>query len=312
MGLSEEIATIISSRSLDLHLLLQFVKDFDAYIQQYRDQTITDLLSDMSDDTKKEYGELVEEFVELWKRIIEEAATTKGNKTKEYRFRKRYSKEALQYFSQTFQAGFKPISYPRFLYDMALIYTIAMLESLLSDFLATILALRPNTLKSESTATYEDILSFSSMEKLIGYLAINRVEKILNGDLRHGVADNLNKTFSIDISEFDKFDIIHEAFCRRHIIVHNDGFTDKEYCKKIPESQTGEKLRTDLQYIETLIKTIGQFIDYLDDYFSRKMRYRRYPLHNKLLNPPKHWKELKEVTPLSIFWVGQKFREGKR
>ena len=169
---------------------------------------------------------------------------------------------------------------------MVATHSIAIFESFLSDFLTAIFTLRPNTLKSENTATYKDILSFSSRKKLIGHLASNRAEKILEGDLYRDVADKLNKMFSIDISKFDKFNIIYEAFCRRHVIVHNDGVTDKEYCKKIPNSKIRMHLSTDLQYIETLLTTMGHFIDYLDSYFSRKMRYRRNPAENRLLNPP--------------------------
>jgi len=246
---------------------------------------MTDLFSTIPDNIKTQFVECTTEGIELMKRMAE-AATTKGKKTKVFKFQQEYPEEVTKYFVQYLLTSIQPISYPRFLYDMAVTHTIAMLESFLSDFLTTIFRLRPNTLKSENTATYEEILSFSSREELISHLANSRAEKLLKGDLRLNVADNLNKTFYIDISQFDRFNIIHEAFCRRHIIVHNDGFTDKEYCKKIPESQTGEELSTDLQYIETLLTTVGQFIDYLDSHFSRKMHYRRSPFQNKLLNPP--------------------------
>ena len=286
MNLSEEVSRIISSRSQELYLLLQFVKDFDIYIRHRRTQ---DMVPDIPNNIETQFEEYVEEFVEFFEGVVSEVkghTPIKGERTWEFKPKKEYPKEVVEYMIPFWLAVTKPIRYPEFLYNMALTHTIAFFESFLNDFLVAIFALRPNTLKSENTATYEDILSFSSMEKLIVHLASNRADKMLEGDLYTEVADKLNKTFSINISEFDKFDIIHEAFCRRHIIVHNDGVTDKEYCKKIPNSQIGKKLSTDLQYIETLLATMGQFIDYLDGRFSRKMRYRRDPLANKLLNPP--------------------------
>jgi len=250
---------------------------------------MSDVVRDMPGNIKTEFMEYFGEFGKFLGGVVserEESASVKGKKTWEFKPRKRYPKEVTRYLFPSLIAFLKPVRYPRFLYDMAVTHTIAIFESFLSDFLIAIFTLRPDTLKSGNTATYEDILSFSSRKKLIGHLASNRTQKILEGDLYCDVADQLNKTFSIDISKFDKFNTIHEAFCRRHIIVHNNGVTDKEYCKKIPNSQIGKKLSTDLQYIETLLTTMGQFIDYLDDRFSRKMRYRRNPNVNQLLNPP--------------------------
>jgi len=286
MSLSEKVSNIISSRSQQLYLLLQFVKDFDIYIRHRRTQ---DLVPDIPKNIETQFEEYVGEFVEFFEGVVSEVighTPIKGERTWEFKPQKKYPKEVVEYMIPFFLAFDKPIRYPEFLYNMALTHTIAFFESFLNDFLVAIFTLRPNTLKSENTATYEEILSFSSREKLIGHLASNRADKILEGDLYADVADKLNKAFSIDISKFDKFNIIHEAFCRRHVVVHNDGVTDKEYCKKIPNSKIGKKLSTDLQYIETLLTTIGQFIDYLDNCSSRKMRYRRNPLVNQLLNLP--------------------------
>lgn len=286
MSLSEKVSNIISSRSQQLYLLLQFVKDFDIYIRHRRTQ---DLIPDIPKNIETQFEEYVEEFVEFFGGVAREVighTPIKGERTWEFKPQKKYPKEVVQYMIPFLLAFSKPIRYPEFLYNMALTHTIAFFESFLNDFLVAIFTLRPNTLKSENTATYEEILSFSTRKKLIGHLASNRADKILEGDLYADVADKLNKAFSIDVSKFDKFNIIHEAFCRRHIIVHNDSVTDKEYCNKIPNSQRGKRLSTDLQYIETLLITMGEFIDYLDGCFSRKMRYKRNPIVNQLLNPP--------------------------
>ena len=289
MNLSEKISNIIASRSQELYFLLQFVRDFDAYIFHYYRQTrdIVDMVPDMPSNIKREFAEYAREFAEFLEECVTEGQRlpTKGKRAWKFRPQKDYPKEVKKYLFPLIRVLLKPIRYPRFLYDMTVTHTIAIFESFLTDFLVAIFTLRPNTLKSENTATYEDILSLSSMKQLIAHLASNRAGKILEGDL-YEVADKLNKAFSIDIFRFEKFDIIYEAFCRRHIIVHNDGVTDKEYCKKMPNSKIRVRLSTDLPYIETLFTTIGQFIDYLDDCFSRKMRYRRNPIANELLNPP--------------------------
>jgi len=91
---------------------------------------------------------------------------------------------------------------------------------------------------------------------------------------------------SLIVSGFKEFDILREASYRRNTIVHNKGITDKHYCQKILGSQIGVTLSTDFQYIETLLNVIGRFIDHLDNYFSRKMHYKRHPLLNLILNAP--------------------------
>jgi hypothetical protein len=283
MNLSEKISSTIALSSQELYLLLLFVRDIDAYIRHDQVRVMLDIVRDIPDNVKPEFTEHVIEHIKALREAVselQEPTTTKGKRRREFRRGGVVPKEIAKYFIPLVIAALKPIRYAEFFYDMVVTHTIAIFESFLNDFLVAIFTLRPNMLKSGNTATYEDILSFSSRKKLIGHLASNRAKKILEGDFQSDVADKLNKTFSIDISKFDKFNIIHEAFCRRHAIVHNDGVIDKEYCKKIPNSKIGERLSTDLQYIETLFTTIGQFIDYLDGYFSRKMRYRRNPLVN--------------------------------
>ena len=288
MSLSKKLSSVIALGSQELYLLLLFVRDVDAYMHHHQLRFMSDIVRKMPDNIKTEFLEYTREFGEFVREYATEVQRhpTKGKLERKFRPRKDYPKEVIEYLFPFLIAAYKPVRYPRFLYDMAVTHTIAIFESFLNDFLVAIFTLRPNTLKSQNTTTYEEILSFSTRKKLIGHLASNRAEKILEGDLYSDVADKLNKTVSIDISKFDKFNIIYEAFCRRHVIVHNDGVTDKEYCKKISNSQIGKRISTDLQYIETLFTTIGQFIDYLDGCFSHKMRYRRNPLENRLLNPP--------------------------
>jgi hypothetical protein len=235
MNLSERISSVINHRSQELYFLLRFVKDCDAYIQERQNRSISNIAPDMPDNLKTEFMEYFGEFRDFVEEVgkeIEGTASAKGKKTWNFKPQKKYPTEVTKYLFPQLISLLRPIRYPQFLYNMAVTHTIAFFESFLKDFLISIFTLRPKTLKSGNMATYEEILSFSSRKKLIGHLASNRADKILEGDLYANVSDKLNKTFSIDISKFDKFNIIHEAFCRRHIIVHNDGVTDKDYCEK--------------------------------------------------------------------------------
>ena len=99
------------------------------------------------------------------------------------------------------------------------------------------------------------------------------------------VANDLESIFSIDVTGLSGFDIIREACYRRHIIVHNKGITDKKYCEKIPNSAIGARLSTDSEYVATVITSVGEFIDSLDECFSHKMHYDRDPTANRILHP---------------------------
>ena len=167
---------------------------------------------------------------------------------------------------------------------MALTHVITTFEAFLNDFLVAIFTQRPNTLKSQNTVTFEQILSFSSMKQLINELSITRTRNILNENI-DTIAKNLKDTFSIDITTLDGFDIIREACYRRNIIIHNKGITDKKYCDQIPNSEIGVTLLTDSQYVGDVITAAGLFIDGLDKCFSSKIRYSKDPTANRILHP---------------------------
>jgi len=287
--LYEEVSYAIGTYTKELYLLLAFVEDIDKYIICRQEEHISDLLDAMPSKVLTELHSFFQECLDNFKqaeRIIKEDPSSiskkryilKGNKAN-------YSPEAERYFLRYIFATYKPVTYPELLYSVALTHTIVVFESFLNDFLIAIFTYRPDTLKSESTATYKNILSFGSMKELIGYLATTKAKKFLDENIDE-VVDKLKKDFNFDVSGFKQFNILREASYRRNIVVHNRGITDKDYCQKILGSQIGVTLSTDFQYIETLTTVIGRFIDHLDNHFSRKMHYMRHPMQNWILNPP--------------------------
>jgi hypothetical protein len=197
---------------------------------------------------------------------------------------KDYPKECGEFLFNWIYETFKTIVYPAFTYDMALTHTVTTLEAFLSDFLVVIFTQRPSTLKSQNSATFEQILSYSSMKQLINALAISRAKSTMDENI-DTIGKNLEDTFSIDITTLNGFDIIREASYRRNIIVHNKGKTDKKYCNKIPNSGIGVRLSTDSQYVGAAITAVGQFIDCLDNCFSLKIHYNKDPMANRILHP---------------------------
>jgi len=288
MNLSEEVGHVITQNTQDLYFLLKFVEDIEAYIEQRRSPS--NMLDDIPKDIRPEFVRYLMDFSNFLGDVRKDITAEKEKKTKAkmswiFKPSKTYPEQVHDFFIPFIRKSMGPIMYPHYLYDMTLTHAIAILEAFLHDFLAAIFTQRSKTLKSEHTASYKEILSFPSMRALTDYLADTRVEKILSEDIDK-VAGKLQELFSIDIARFHDFNVIREAFYRRHVVVHNKGITDKKYCEKIPNSQVDVKLSTNYKYLATLFAAIAQFIDYLDEHFSRKMRYKRAPGANFLLTNP--------------------------
>jgi hypothetical protein len=175
MSLSKKISNIIAFRSQELYYLLQFTRDFDAYINQLGTKFLSDKVAA---NIKNEFYQLLEEFYTFSSDILKETENRTEKFTRvigeiewEFKPTKKYSEETHKYLWPFIEIATKFVKYSGFLYSMVVTHSIAIFESFLSDFLTAIFTLRPSTLKSENTATYENILSFSSRQKLIGHLA---------------------------------------------------------------------------------------------------------------------------------------------
>jgi hypothetical protein len=295
VNLAEEVHFVIQTSTQDLYFLLKFVEDIEAYIEQQRKRpkSIRDLTDGMPEPTRAEFTSFFKEFAKSMTGMLEEVTANEGNKAKDktsrtIRLSKTYSDQVTDLLFPVLLKVMRPIMYPQYLYNMALTHAITIFDAFLHDFLAAIFRQRPKTLKSENMASYAEILSFPSMKALTEYLADTRVKKILSDNNIDGVASELQKRFTIDISSCSGFNVIREAFYRRHVVVHNKGIADRKYCEKISKSQVGCKLSTNYEYLATLFAAIGQLVDYLDEHLSRKMRYKRMPEANLLLTDPQH------------------------
>lgn len=285
MSLTNQVSLIIGGHTLQLSNLLQFVRDTSNYIATLK-PLVPSAIEKAPEETRAEFKQYFKEFADFFTLALSEAqkpSPKKGERTWHFQPSKSHP-EFDEHLIAFLKAIAKPIEYPQFLYNMALTHSIGIFESFLNDFLLAILIQKPDTLKSQNMASYEEILSFKSMKQLTRHLADSKVNKILSDNIDN-VMSQLKNLFSYNISEFNEFHIIREASYRRNVILHNNCVTDKKYCEKIPDSKIDIYLQIDLQYIETLVNTLGKFIDCLDKHFSKKMRYKRNPYANALIYP---------------------------
>jgi len=290
MSLHEDVRKAVTGHTSELYFLLEFVRDVDKYITAQGEERMSDFVHSVPHNLIDEVKQFLSDFFEggdeagrVLKELVKEPPSKRGKER--IVFEREYSSEIGEYIWRFVLAMLMRVRYPEFLYSTALTHSIAVFESFLRDFLIAIFSNRPDTLKSESSATYEDILSFGSMKELIRHLATTRAEKVIKENIDK-VADKLREDFNFDVSRFKQFNILREASYRRNVVVHNGGITDKDYCNKIPDVRIGVTLSTDFQYIETLTIVIGQFIERLDKHFARRMHYMRHPKQNSILHPP--------------------------
>jgi len=288
MSLSNDIANIINAHTLTLLLLSEYIKDIGGLVSA-RGPTVKSI--NVPKEMQSEFDRLLQDFEEHCGESVEQekSLTFRGTKWKvNFETKVDYSKECIDLFHSHLKdivlgiwAG---VYYPRFLYDMALVQVITIFEALLEDFLTAIFSHRPNILKSGNTLTYEEILSFSSMQALVTELATVRAKRVLDDGIDKA-ASELKRTFSVDINRVIGFEQVREACYRRNAIVHNQGISDRKYCEKIPGTRTGENLSTTVEYLKTVLSAIGDFIDDFDRLFSAKLKYGRDESVNRLLHP---------------------------
>lgn len=245
-----------------------------------------DILPPVPKEFRKEFWEYIDEFMDFMGGVIRETERKKSKK-QEWLFKtsKQYPEEIQKLLIPTLLSIYRTFKYPSVFYNMALTQLITLSEDFLSGFIQTVLVSNPNMLKSEKMVTYEAILSFSSMKKMENYLADEISKEILEENIDK-MAEKINRRFSIDISKFIGFEMIREAFYRRNVIVHNNCVADEKYCQKVKKSKIGQQIETDFKYMERAFDEIGKFIDYMDDNFSKKFKYERTSISNRLLYPP--------------------------
>lgn len=138
--------------------------------------------------------------------------------------------------------------YPRIIYSMSLVYTVASFEVFLKDTIKLLLRFDKNILaKSEKKISYSELFNFSSYEDLSNYLADgfvneltykNIVEQIrfLNERIQLGLSFK-KKNGIVSNRNFIDLHIVNEIFSTRNILLHNSGVVNKRYLELNPKSK---------------------------------------------------------------------------
>lgn len=106
-------------------------------------------------------------------------------------------------------------------------------EAYLSDLLYEIYLARPETLKSNATATIEEVLNCNDMQEFVKYVARQKIQKIQRGSVAGFIKENAQIS-SLRVLEEDVVNAIEGIFQIRHLFTHRNGIVDERFLKFCP------------------------------------------------------------------------------
>lgn len=139
-----------------------------------------------------------------------------------------------------------PLRQRSMLAEMTVVYLMAKFEDFTKTYLRTLLAAKSYLMKSKKPLTYEEVLSYPTMEDLAAGLAKRDTEELGRGSI-----DDLNQhfgnRFNLDLSACEAWETVREAHYRRNIIVHNAGRKNEIYLAQTL-SKARSQMQTDMVY----------------------------------------------------------------
>jgi len=86
------------------------------------------------------------------------------------------------------------------------------------------------------------------------------------------VADYFKDRFNLVFEDFTNWPVLREASYRRNLILHNGGVTNDTYCTKTGYKKKNQHLRTNVDYVKNVSESVLEFIPFLHDQMTRKLK----------------------------------------
>lgn len=158
-----------------------------------------------------------------------------------------------------------------FLQEMALVYAIALTEAFTKEYLQLIYVNKPEVIKSRRQVTFEEVLSYGSIEELRRALAEKEVVDISYRSV-DDLAEYLNYKFNLGIGDgLDWRQMFREAHYRRNILVHNRGIVNDLYASKVVDAPSlGTSLGVSEWYLDRVLEALSSFATFLHESLADK------------------------------------------
>ncbi len=148
-----------------------------------------------------------------------------------------------------------------FIREMSLIFLVTEFEAFLGLCLDAVFEYKPEAMMNrQRSLTFEEILSFSSMENLRSALANQEIDSIIN----EGDIEKLNQRLSnqyklLDFSSSPDWNEFKECFYRRNLIIHSGGKINDRYREKTGYKGEDGVLTVEEKFLDEAISRFDKY-----------------------------------------------------
>ncbi len=190
-----------------------------------------------------------------------------------------YSKEKIEELGESFFHDLDNVvitEHNKIFLQMVHIYLFSAFESFNKNLFLELFKGKPELLKSyEKSLKYKEIIEKSSYDEIIHDIASKEVENFGRMNIDK-FASKLKKLVNIDLSSrFKKWEGVRENYYRRNIIVHNNGFINEDYKKKIVtinNDSIGKELVNDSKYFEAIHNNLREYVFFIIRSINKKLK----------------------------------------
>lgn len=137
-------------------------------------------------------------------------------------------------------------------------------ERYFSDLLLEIYLAKPETLKSSSQISVEDILRYQNMSELIHFIASKRIEKLSRGSVKGFVKEN-KQIECLGIFNEDIISQIDRYFQIRHLYIHSGGRIDAKFIKEMGRNfRLGDQYRLSVDAMCDILEEFCRLVSAVD------------------------------------------------
>ena len=189
-------------------------------------------------------------------------------------------------------------SFPKLISSMSLIYGVTHFEVFVTDTVLFLLNKFPESLKNKNkNLTYEEILSFKSINNLKTRIIQKEVETIVYGGIKEQL-EYLKKQFklkldymsleeSIEVKQSIYFQELIEIYSARNLIIHNNSIVNNLYLKSNKNSKykLGEKLNITNDYVTHCMYVLSMASQAIHNAINNKLNKKTPPRNPARQNP---------------------------
>lgn len=162
----------------------------------------------------------------------------------------------------------KKIQTESFLRKMSITHLIIMFEEFLKRNLKLAYLNNPEILKSDQKLSFEDIIVLKDYDLILEEMIERKSRSIIKKDINE-IGKFLEDFFKFELIKDIDWEKFAEVFYRRHVIVHNKGFSDEEYVKHTRNS-TDVNLTPDEEYIKKSLELFRKYAQKITSFFEAK------------------------------------------